>query len=136
MKKRGSGVKGIIMKEGKILVLLKPNGEPDLPGGRVEYREELKDSLHREIREETGLKVRILGILGFWSFMKRPEFLVTGVTYHCQYLSGKVELSYEHSDFFWSDMENIGPFFPRKYFGQNRASQLIEERGVSCEKFQ
>jgi 8-oxo-dGTP diphosphatase len=119
MIKTGLGVKGIITKEGKSLVLIKPNGEPDLPGGRVEDAEEYRRALHREIMEETGLKVRILGTLVQWSFMKNPELLVTGVTYYCQYLSGKVRLSDEHSDYFWADFDKTGQFLPLKYFGQS-----------------
>lgn len=119
MIKTGLGVKGIITKEGKFLVLIKSNGETDLPGGRLEDAEGYRRSLHREIMEETGLKVRILGTLVQWSFMKNPELLVTGVTYYCQYLSGKVRLSDEHSDYFWADFDKTGQFLPIKYFGQN-----------------
>jgi len=36
------GVKGIVRKDDRILVLVKPNGTLDLPGGRVEYGETIK----------------------------------------------------------------------------------------------
>lgn len=132
MQKTGFGVKAIIMKKGKFLVLRKPNGELDLPGGRVEDDEKYKDSLHREITEETGLKVKIFDPVARWSFVKTPELLVTGFTYYCQYLSGKIELSHEHCDYFWGDLEETVPFFRYSYFGQNNASQLIDERRASC----
>ena len=57
MQKTGLGVKRIVMKDGKFLVLVKPNGDPDLPGGRVENGEMQTGCLHREIVEETGLYV-------------------------------------------------------------------------------
>ena len=131
MQKSGFGVKALIIKEDKFLVLCKPNGDLDLPGGRVEDGDKYKDSLHREITEETGLKVKILDPIARWSFIKSPELLVSGFTYYCQYLSGEIELSHEHSDYFWGDFEKTVPFFRYRYFGQNSAGQLIEEMRIS-----
>jgi len=49
MENTALGVKGLIMKEDKVLVLSKPNGDLDLPGGRIEEGEEPEESLYREI---------------------------------------------------------------------------------------
>jgi 8-oxo-dGTP diphosphatase len=106
MKKIGRGVKGIIMKDDKFLVLTKPNGDFDLPGGRVEPGENLKDSLRREIKEETGLEVEIKESVGRWTFKKKSKLFVMGVTYLCEFLAGQVKLSDEHDGYFWSDLEN------------------------------
>ena len=103
MKKIGRGVKGIITKDDKFLVLTKPNGDLDLPGGRVEPGENLKDCLRREILEETGLEVEIKEPFERWSFKKNPKLTVIGVTYLCEYLDGEVELSDEHLGYFWFD---------------------------------
>ena len=54
---KGTGVKGNIRKGDGFLVLVKSDGTFDFPGGRV--GESLKAALHREIHEETGLKVDI-----------------------------------------------------------------------------
>jgi len=127
MQDTGQGVKSVIIREGKFLVLIKPNGEQDLPGGRLESGESFEECLCREFLEETGLQVEIFNPIAHWSFIKNPAFLVTGVTYYCEYLSGKVELSHEHSDCFWSDLKEIDRHFLWRYFGEIRPSQLIEE---------
>ena len=60
-------VAGIILRDSKILLLKR---KPDdflgnifeLPSGKVEDKETLLDALHREVEEETGLKIKkILG---------------------------------------------------------------------------
>ena len=79
----GTGVKGIIRKGNRFLVLVKPDGAFDLPGGRVEDGESIKTALHREISEETGLKVDIKEIVGIWSFCKKPNFKIHGITFAC-----------------------------------------------------
>jgi 8-oxo-dGTP diphosphatase len=108
MRKMAKGVKALVLKEGRFLVLLEPNGDPDLPGGRLEDGEDFREGLDREILEETGLKVVIMDPLVHWSFMKGSEFLVRGVTYYCQYLGGHLTLSSEHSDHYWLELDKIG----------------------------
>ena len=101
------GVKGIVKKNDHILVLVKPNGTMDLPGGRVENGESIKSALRREINEETGLKVKIHDPIEEWSFYKTPNQLIKGITLECDYLKGKVKLCGEHKSYFWIAIESI-----------------------------
>jgi 8-oxo-dGTP diphosphatase len=101
------GVKAIIKKNSRILVLVKPNGILDLPGGRVENGETLQLALQREIDEETGLKVEIHDPVEKWSFYKTPDQLIKGVTFECAYLEGSVKLCSEHKRYFWAEMDSI-----------------------------
>ena len=101
------GVKGIVRKNGNILVLVKPNGTLDLPGGRVENGETVKSALQREINEETGLKVEIHDPVEKWSFYKTPDQLIKGITYECDYIEGKVKLCSEHKRYFWTAIKSI-----------------------------
>ncbi len=110
MQDTAKGVKGIVMNEDKFLVLFKPKGEPDLPGGRVEHGEGFLDGLQREIREEAGLEVEIMDTFTHWSFVKNKILLIKGITYNCLYIGGQVALSDEHSSYFWADMDRINQF--------------------------
>jgi len=101
------GVKGIVRKNDNILVLVKPNGTLDLPGGRVENGETIKSALRREINEETGLKVEIHDPIEEWSFYKTPDQLIKGITLECDYLDGNVKLCEEHKHYFWVAIDNI-----------------------------
>ena len=101
----GYGVKGIVRKDDLFLVLVKPDGILDLPGGRVENGETNEAALHREIDEETGLKVEIQGPVEEWSFVKNPNLLIKGISFACTYLEGKVKICDEHARYFWAGID-------------------------------
>ena len=107
MKNLWDGVKGIVRKNDRFLVLVKPNGKLDLPGGRVESGETVQSALHREINEETGLKVEIHDPVEQWAFYKTPDQLIRGITLECDYLEGDVKLCGEHKRYFWAPVDSI-----------------------------
>jgi 8-oxo-dGTP diphosphatase len=107
MKNLWDGVKGIIRKNGYILVLVKQNDTLDLPGGRVENGETVQTALQREINEETGLKVEIHDPVEEWSFYKTPDQLIKGITFECFYLDGKVKHCGEHKRYFGAAIDSI-----------------------------
>ena len=52
-------VKGVLVHEGRVLLLLNERDEWDLPGGRPDPGETLPQALEREVREETGLAAEV-----------------------------------------------------------------------------
>ncbi|MGH9805300.1 MAG: NUDIX hydrolase [Candidatus Acidiferrales bacterium] len=61
------GVGGVVVRDGAVL-LVKRAAEPlrgrwSLPGGAVELGESLEEAVARELKEETGLTVRVLGLV-------------------------------------------------------------------------
>ncbi len=102
----GVAAKAVIRRSEKILLLQRPAsagfdpGLWELPGGKLEYGENLVESLKREVEEEVGLLVRVGRPLITWHFCKEP-FWVTGVTFMSDYLEGEVMLSHEHQDHAW-----------------------------------
>lgn len=102
MNQIAKGVKGIVRKGNHFLVLVKPDGLLDLPGGRVKNHETYQIALRREIDEETGLEVVIQKSIEEWRFYKNPNLLIKGITFVCDYQGGTVQLSGEHQDYFWA----------------------------------
>lgn len=70
------GVKALIVHEGKILMIHERvrRGEKiikitDFPGGGIEFAEDLKTALIREVKEEVGLDVKVKNVVGAWDFV-------------------------------------------------------------------
>jgi 8-oxo-dGTP diphosphatase len=123
--------KAFVMYEGKVL-LLRESGEYtdgtnagcyDVVGGRVEPGQRFDDSLLREIKEETGLEVKIGRpfFVNEWRPVVRDEkWQVVGTFFECFATSSKVTLSVDHDHYEWIDpkdylkhniVENLKPVF-------------------------
>ena len=60
--------------EGKILLQLRDDGRWGLPGGLMELGESCEETARRETKEETGLDLGRLTLLGVWSgTLKAPD---------------------------------------------------------------
>ena len=87
------GVEAVIERDGCIL-LARRGHEPgrglwDLPGGFLGEREDPLDALHREVREETGLELEDVSLLGI---RVEPDYLgraVFSVTYEATVGAGE-----------------------------------------------
>lgn len=103
-------VKGIIRNtEGKILVLRRSDeddhkpGVWETPGGGIDHEQAPQEALTREILEETGLSVRVKEPFNVFTFRKDTGEFKVGITFLCDWVSGDVELSHEHSEYRWID---------------------------------
>jgi len=112
-KKFRFAVKGIVNKNGKYLVTKKSSIEDvnpntfDTIGGGVEFGETPEQALHREVLEESNLKIKIIKPVNTWTFLVNDNEQVMGVTFLCEYVSGEVELSHEHSSYEWLTKEEV-----------------------------
>ena len=64
----GLSVSGIVWRDNRILLMQRAdNGHWGLPGGFVEVGESVTAAVEREVAEETGYAIRVLGLVGVYS---------------------------------------------------------------------
>lgn len=101
----GMSVKAIIFYGDKFLILEKNDREGkhpwEFPGGGLEYGEDFTAALRREVEEETGLQVEILGPIGLWNYRRSSWQHLTGVIFACRAKTDQVRLSKEHLAYRW-----------------------------------
>ena len=78
----------------------------DIPGGRIEYGEEITDALIREVFEETGIKLKsnqIEKIIDAKSIITKDKINLVVISYSANVKKCNVKLSSEHNKFYWTD---------------------------------
>ncbi|MGC9603551.1 MAG: NUDIX domain-containing protein [Minisyncoccia bacterium] len=121
----------IVNNEGKVLLIRESSqykdgskiGGLDTPGGRVQAGQHFDESLKREVREETGLEIRIgesFFVNESWPMVRGESWQIIRIFFECYPESSDVRLSDDHDAFEWIDpeeyarypiIENLKPMF-------------------------
>ena len=128
MIKQYLATKAFIIHEGKLLILRESSaytdgsnsGKFDVVGGRVEPGQHFQDSLLREIKEETGLDIKVGKPfhVGEWRpVVKGEQWQIVGTFFECFANSKEVKLSKDHEEFLWVD--------PKDYKNHNLIENLL-----------
>src|SRR3954468_6862022 len=100
-------VSAAIFRDDKLLLVRRARppakGFYSLPGGRVEFGETLHQALHREVSEETALKIEILGLAGWREVVPgtggQSHYLI--MSFAARWLAGEPVMNEELDDFSW-----------------------------------
>jgi len=107
-------VSAAIFRDYRILLVRRARsparGYYSLPGGRVEFGETLHAALHREVDEETALKIQIIGLAGWREVVQGAggggHYLI--MSFAARWTSGEPVLNDELDDFRWLAPDAIG----------------------------
>ena len=107
-------VSAAIFRDGKILLVRRAKspgkGFYSLPGGRVEFGESLQTALHREVDEETALKIEIVALAEWREVLPGTggdgHYLI--MSFAARWSSGEPVLNDEHDDFRWIAAYGLG----------------------------
>jgi 8-oxo-dGTP pyrophosphatase MutT (NUDIX family) len=101
-------VKGVVIRDGKVVLLRNERDEWELPGGKLELSESPEGCLTREIEEELGLAIEPESPLNSWVYTIAPGVHVLIVTYGCVESSlDEAVLSDEHKELRWFPLAEI-----------------------------
>ena len=113
------GVGGVVISDGRALLIRRGSeplkGEWSIPGGTLELGETLVEGIRRELREETGLEVKVLDLIEVFERIfegdpreparpggpereARPKYHFVIVDYLCEALSGTPRPSSDVTD--------------------------------------
>jgi len=107
-------VSGAIFRDDRILLVRRARsparGFYSLPGGRVEFGESLHTALHREVDEETGLKIEIAGLAGWREVLPGisggGHYLI--MSFAARWIGREPVLNDELDDFKWLAPDALG----------------------------
>ncbi|MFA5994042.1 MAG: NUDIX domain-containing protein [Parcubacteria group bacterium] len=137
-------VYGVIIKDGKILLSKQWDGF-DFPGGKIELGEDIKSALIREVKEETGMDVKVGRVVAcensFYKTLpgdsRKGDALHSMLVYYlCEIVSG--ELSIENIDIHekdyismpeWISLENTDKI---KFYNSIDSLEIIKKALEIC----
>lgn len=111
---------GALIIEGDRILLVKRGREPlkdwwSLPGGKLEPGELLEDCVRREVREETGLEIEVIGLIEVFERFLHDEsgalehhFVL--MDYLCRPRGGELCAGDDAGEVAWSQESQLGDY--------------------------
>lgn len=117
-------VRGVVFEEGKLLLVReRSDGKWALPGGWADVGYTPKESVIKEIREETGLEVRAVRLLAVLDKKCHPHppqpYYVYKIFIACERIGGQLQASLETSE--------------AAYFGEDELPELSLDRNTESQ---
>lgn len=122
------GVGGVVIRDERALLVRRGSeplkGEWSIPGGRLELGETLAEGVARELREETGLEVRVLDLIEVFERIfpasagseaeqnrtARPRYHFVIVDYLCESDDGTARAGGDVTDIAWVREEELARY--------------------------
>jgi 8-oxo-dGTP diphosphatase len=120
------GVGGVVIENGRALLIRRGSeplrGEWSIPGGTLELGETLQEGVARELLEETGLDVHVLGLIEVFDRIfpgegaglsepgRPPRFHFVIADYLCERVGGEAHAGSDVTDVAWAREDELGNF--------------------------
>ncbi|MCC7167244.1 MAG: NUDIX hydrolase [Rhodospirillales bacterium] len=113
------GVGAVIWRDGQVLLIQR--GQPprqgswSLPGGLQHLGETVEEAVLREVLEETGLSVRLIGVAAVVDLIDRDDEAkirhhYTVIDFTAEWAAGEARAGSDAADLCWADPDNLDRF--------------------------
>ncbi len=113
------GVGVVVWKDGRALLIRRGKspmrGRWSLPGGRQELGETVREAAVREVREETGVEIRLGALLDVVDTIRRDEsgavtLQYTLVDFDADWTAGEPTAASDAEQAEWADPDDLAPY--------------------------
>jgi len=110
------GVGGVVIHNGRALLIRRGSpplqGEWSIPGGTLDLGETIQEGIRRELKEETGIDVRVLELIEVFDRIFRDasgkvQFHFVIVDYLCEFAGGEARAGSDVTDTAWVREEEL-----------------------------
>ncbi|MBI4969427.1 MAG: NUDIX hydrolase [Rhodospirillales bacterium] len=113
------GVGAVIWRDGQVLLIQR--GQPprqgswSLPGGLQHLGETVEEAVLREVLEETGLSVRLIGVAAVVDLIDRDDQAkirhhYTVIDFAAEWAAGEAQAGSDAADLCWADPDDLDRF--------------------------
>ena len=116
-----SGVGAVVWRDGQVLLVRRANpprqGEWSLPGGAQEIGETVFEAARREVLEETGLAIEVLGLVDVVDSIHRDDdgrirYHYTLADVFARVAGGNEAAAGDAAETAWFDLDRLPPLWP------------------------
>lgn len=113
------GLKAVVLNAKNEMLLIQRRadntvaGKWDIPGGRMSFGESIDEALRREVKEESGLEVEVVGaVLNVCTFLRdvSAQNQIVRITFAVRAGEGEIRLSDEHQAYEWVGLDRVKEF--------------------------
>ena len=111
---------GVVVLRGSDVLLIRRAEPPrkdrwSIPGGKQERGETVRDAAHREIREETGVEIALIGLVDVVDGISRDETGAaishyTLIDFAAEWVSGEPVAGDDAAEARWTSLENLDDY--------------------------
>jgi 8-oxo-dGTP diphosphatase len=109
-------VGGVVIHESRVLLIRRGNppleGRWSIPGGLLEVGETIAQGIERELREETGVKVRVVDLIEIYEKVMRdeenePQYHFVILDYGCEFVEGIARAGGDATEVLWASEQQL-----------------------------